>query len=76
MLNVKMPNGDVVSAPVEAWVATILSILPPLQLAMVCEKLSRVTQQKQLIVPAQSAEIEASRHHVMHAEPIRLGLKM
>jgi len=75
VLNVKLPNGDLVSAPFEEWCAALLFSLPPEALAKVIERLQMVKSAGSWQIPGQ-ALAETPRHVIMKADPGVLGARL
>ena len=67
-IELKLDNGDTLSAPLGMWLAAILATLPPEEQTSVKEKVGQmVKQQNGVLIPG---------HHVLKADPLNLNFRM
>ncbi len=76
-ITVKMDNGENLSAPVGIWLTALLASLKGSSDPILRElERSIVTTVEQMATEARSRQIIQPKHHVLHAEPLHLGIKV
>ena len=65
-IELKLENGDTLSAPLGIWLAALLATLSPEQQTSVKEHVGQMMKQQSLLVP---------RGHVLKADPLNLNFR-